>query len=98
MTQLAEQIGMSGSGLTRLIDRLQDRGLVERRRCAADGRGYEASLTAAGRNRLRRLHVIHLRAVRELFLSRLTPAEQQSLAAIWQRLADSPATGNTKGA
>ncbi len=39
MNDLARQIGLSSSGLTRLADRLEGRGLIERRPCPEDGRG-----------------------------------------------------------
>jgi DNA-binding MarR family transcriptional regulator len=88
MTQLARTLGFSGGGLTRLADKLLQEGYLERRRCDADGRGYAALLTPAGRVKLKRVHVKHLRAVRSLFLSRLTGDEQNALAAIWQKLAE----------
>jgi DNA-binding MarR family transcriptional regulator len=86
MTQLAQTLGFSGGGLTRLADKLQQEGYLERRRCDADGRGFEALLTPAGRVKLKRVHVKHLRAVRSLFLQRLTEEEQTALAAIWKKL------------
>ena len=87
MAQLAQLAGFSGGGLTRLADRLQEEGFLERRRCDADGRGFEALLTPAGRIKLKRVHVKHLRAVRALFLERLTVEEQAQLAGIWAKLA-----------
>ncbi|MFD1731173.1 MarR family transcriptional regulator [Deinococcus malanensis] len=39
MTDLARRVRFSGGGLTRLADKLQAQGLIERRRCATDGRG-----------------------------------------------------------
>ncbi len=50
------------------------------------GRGFEANLTVEGRDRLRRVHASHIRAVRELFVSHVTPEEQKFLAAVWDRL------------
>lgn len=87
MTLLAQTMGFSGGGLTRLADRLQEEGFLQRRRCDADGRGFEAILTPAGRVKLKRVHVKHLRAVRTLFLERLTTEEQRQLAGIWAKLA-----------
>lgn len=90
MTDLARSLRFSGGGLTRLVDRLQQGGLLERRRCATDGRGFEAVLTPEGRRLLKRVHVKHLQAVRALFLDRLTPEEQATLAAIWDKLQSPP--------
>ncbi len=51
LKQLAEVLDLSASGLSRLADRLEAGGLVERRRCGSDHRGSLAGLTAAGRAR-----------------------------------------------
>ena len=48
MTGLAGLVGLSTSGLTRLVDRLEAQGLVERTACPSDRRGFEAALTAKG--------------------------------------------------
>ncbi len=48
MGQLAEEVLLSKSGVTRLIDRLVSDGLVERSACLADARGAEAVLTDRG--------------------------------------------------
>ena len=48
MGQLAEEVLLSKSGVTRLIDRLVGDGLVERSACLADARGAEAVLTERG--------------------------------------------------
>ena len=48
MGELAERLLLSRSGITRLVDRLQRQGLVERHRCSDDGRGFFAVLTDAG--------------------------------------------------
>lgn len=95
MTRLAQTLGFSGGGLTRLADKLQQEGYLERRRCDADGRGFEALLTPAGRVKLKRVHVKHLRAVRSLFLHRLTDDEQNALAAIWQKIGQTGASADT---
>src|SRR5699024_6323803 len=86
MSVLARTLRFSGGGLTRLVDRLEQAGFVARERCEEDGRGFEVSLTAEGKGRLRRVHARHIRAVRELFLSRVTPEEQRVLADVWGRL------------
>jgi DNA-binding MarR family transcriptional regulator len=52
LQQLVGDVHMSQSALSRLVGRLADEGLVERRQCAEDRRGVYASLTDAGRERL----------------------------------------------
>lgn len=85
MTDLARSLRFSGGGLTRLADKLQTLGLIERRRCATDGRGWEALLTPEGQRKLRRVHARHLRSVRTHFLDRLSPQETELLATLWPR-------------
>lgn len=69
MRQLADEVILSKSGVTRLIDRLVDDGLVERSACASDARGAEAVLTERGLARLRAASKTHLRGIQEHFLA-----------------------------
>ena len=90
MSQLAEAVLLTRSGLTRLVDRLERRGLVERRKCPSDARGFLAVLTEEGLRRLEEARPTHLAGVRRLFLDLLEPDELERLAAIWERI--EPAT------
>ncbi|MEO8462081.1 MAG: MarR family winged helix-turn-helix transcriptional regulator [Chloroflexota bacterium] len=67
MGRLADFLLLSKSGVTRLIDRLVDDGLVERTSCASDARGAEASLTGSGLARLRAAAPTHLAGIRDHF-------------------------------
>jgi DNA-binding MarR family transcriptional regulator len=87
MCDLAEQAQLSRSGLTRLVDRLERDGLLERCSCTHDARGSYACLTAAGRERLGEARVTHLRVVREAFFSRFSEEELSLLADMWERIA-----------
>ena len=69
MRQLADEVILSKSGVTRLIDRLVDDGLVERSACLSDARGAEAVLTERGLARLRAASTTHLRGINEHFLA-----------------------------
>ena len=73
MGQLAEEVLLSKSGVTRLIDRLVNDGLVERSACLADARGAEAVLTERGLERLRAASRTHLRGISEHFLAVMDP-------------------------
>lgn len=75
MRQLADEVILSKSGVTRLIDRLVDDGLVERSACLADARGAEAVLTERGFARLRAASRTHLRGIDAHFLGVLDRAE-----------------------
>ena len=84
MTELAERILFSPSGLTRVVDRLERDALVARRRDAADARVVFAELTDAGRQRLRAAARTHLRGIRQHFTGRLTPTQLRNVASSLQ--------------
>ena len=86
MNDLASSVLLSRSGLTRLVDRLERDGYLERCSCAHDARGAFAVLTTAGREKLEAARVTHLAGVRELFLSHFTEAEQNVLGEAWERV------------
>jgi len=87
MQELADRVLLSQSGLTRLVDRMERAGLVERFRCADDGRGLFAQLTPEGLTVLRRTYPTHLRGVREWFADALSPEEADLLASALGRIA-----------
>ncbi len=75
MRRLADEVILSKSGVTRLVDRLVNDGLVERSACLADARGAEAVLTERGLTRLRAASKTHLRGIDEHFVSILDARE-----------------------
>ena len=87
MCDLAEQAQLSRSGLTRLVDRLERDGLLERCSCDHDARGSYACLTDSGRERLQEARGTHLAVVREHFFSHFSEAELTVLADMWERIA-----------
>jgi DNA-binding MarR family transcriptional regulator len=87
MCDLAEQAQLSRSGLTRLVDRLERDGLLERCSCEHDARGAYACLTAAGHERLQEARVTHLAVVKEHFFSHFTEDELSELAGMCARVA-----------
>jgi DNA-binding MarR family transcriptional regulator len=86
MTELAEAVVLSPSGLTRLVERLERGGLVARIKAADDARGAYATLTDRGRARLRKATRSHLAGIRQHFLNQITPHELEILGNVWQRL------------
>ena len=88
MTDLADAVLLSRSGVTRLVDRLEQAGLVARERTTADGRGVVAVLTESGLNRLRVASVTHLDGIVRHFVARLDCDQLVRLGAITARLAD----------
>jgi len=79
MSQLADRVVLSRSGVTRLVDRLEAAGLVGRSQCTTDARGAEAVLTAPGLGRLRRATRTHLRGVDDYFIGPLSAEELGAL-------------------
>ena len=88
MSALADGVLLSRSGLTRLVTRLADQGLLERVECTNDARGSFAAITDEGRKRLDEARATHRPAIRERFLDRLSERELHQLAKIWSRLLD----------
>lgn len=86
MAQLADSVLLSRSGLTRLVDRLEEGGLVRRETCPSDLRGFNAVLTDAGRAALQEARKTHLTGVRRLFLERFTVEEQRVLGGYFDRI------------
>jgi DNA-binding MarR family transcriptional regulator len=93
MNVLAERVLLSRSGITRLVDRLEAAGSVERSACATDARGQEAVLTPDGLARLRTAAQTHLDGVRRYFLDRLDGGELDGLESSLGRIAESLGPG-----
>jgi DNA-binding MarR family transcriptional regulator len=97
MCDVAESVLLSRSGLTRLVDRLERDGLVERAACADDARGSYAKLTDLGRQKLEEARGTHLAGVREHFLAHLSPQHLDVLGEAWERVGSSGAGGGSCG-
>ena len=87
MSELADGVLLSRSGLTRLVDRMERDGLLRRERCEDDARGFNALITAEGRDLFQSARRTHLDGVRELFLSHLSADELRTLARLWEKVA-----------
>ena len=83
---LARELGLTPSGVTRLLDGLERDGLVAKGRCDADARVTYAVLTDAGAERLDRASCSHIGSVRALFEERYTEEELDTLATLLGRL------------
>jgi DNA-binding MarR family transcriptional regulator len=87
MTELAQRVMLPPSTLTRRLDGLVADGLVTRRRSSLDSRLMLATLTDAGRRRVRRAARTHLRGIREHFTGRLTPTQVDDVATALEAIA-----------
>jgi len=92
MSRLAGLVLLSKSGVTRLIDRLEADGFVERTQCLHDARGAEAVLTGTGLEKLRTAAETHLAGIDRYFMATLGPTElatiQRSLTAVARSAGD----------
>ena len=86
--ELTRHVLLSQPALSRMVDRLVERGLVERTADPADGRGVRLSLTEAGREQQRRVGGRHAVDVARLVGDRLSPAELRTLEELCGKLAD----------
>jgi DNA-binding MarR family transcriptional regulator len=86
LSNLAERIVLSRSNMTRLIDRLEQAGLVERERSEEDGRGSYAVLTPAGKSQRARMWPVYKAAISTLFESHLQPAEARVMNLVLRRI------------
>jgi len=83
---LAEQLILTASGVTRLLDGLERAGWVERASCASDRRVTYAVLTDAGRAKLQEAADSHITGVRTFFEERFSADEIETLARLLGRL------------
>ena len=88
MSDLASRIVLSPSGVTRVVDRLEQRGLVERCVFEDDKRGSVATLTADGRALLRKAATAQVLDVREHFLKHLSGQQLQHLTTALEAILD----------
>ena len=86
MSELADRLLLSRSGITRLVDRLERDGLIRRKACDSDARGAYAVLTEAGRRKLDAARRTHLAGVRHHFLDKLDGEEMDRLGDVWVKV------------
>ena len=85
---IAEQVLLTASGITRLLDGLEASGLVERASCASDRRVVYAVLTDDGLSKLREASRSHLAQIDALFRASLDDEELDGLTKLLTRLGD----------
>jgi DNA-binding MarR family transcriptional regulator len=79
MGELADAVTISRSGLTRLVDRIEAEGLLERRASASDRRAVEVAITPEGSKLLRRMWPVYERVLRNEFEAKLSRRDAESL-------------------
>jgi DNA-binding MarR family transcriptional regulator len=90
MSELAAICNLSLSGMTRVVNRLEKQGFVQRVKCDEDGRGWNAVLTDSGLERLREAWPTHLASVRRHIMDHLGPYDLTQLTTALQHIATGP--------
>ena len=98
MTDLAAQTGLSTSGVTRVVDRLERDAMVERRACKTDRRGSFTVITESGYAKLSAVLPGHLELIEKWFTGRFTPADLEQLLTGIRQLRDAVRPEATSGA
>jgi MarR family transcriptional regulator, 2-MHQ and catechol-resistance regulon repressor len=86
---LANQLQLSPSGITRLLDRLEDQGLVGKGECKSDARVSYAILTDEGHSKLREAAPGHIEDIERRLSAVLSEDEMKTLVDLLGRLSDS---------
>jgi DNA-binding MarR family transcriptional regulator len=94
MSELADAVLLSRSGVTRLVDRMERDGLVKREHCPTDRRAMYTTITPAGKRALAKARPVHLRGVAEHFARHLSDEEAKTLAAALGRMAPDGTDGD----
>lgn len=85
MGDLAQQVALTSGGITRVVDRMIDAGLLTRVPCPTDRRVYFAAMTADGRAALSRAKTVHARDLRQVFAA-FTARDLRTLDELLDRL------------
>ena len=88
---IARQVLLTASGITRLLDGLERAGLVAKRPCSTDARVSYAVLTTDGVAKVEAANATHRADIEELFASRFDETERRALADLLGRLPLAPA-------
>jgi DNA-binding MarR family transcriptional regulator len=95
LSALASECGLSLSRISRIMDSLETRQLVERRSVAADARAVEGHLTDAGLDLVKSAQGSHFASVQRRFFEQLSEEETATLAAVFGRFAPRAAAACT---
>lgn len=90
LSQLAEMVLMKPSGMSHLVNRLEKRGFLERRRPSDDARGYLAVLTDPGMDRLLEAIPVHLESLDQHLVGRLSEPQLKTLAQSLEQVLEDP--------
>jgi MarR family transcriptional regulator, 2-MHQ and catechol-resistance regulon repressor len=81
MSRLSTDVALTTGGVTRLVDRMVDAGLVLRENCPNDRRSIHVVLTAAGRDVMTRATAAHAESIERYLFTPLSAEDRAGLAA-----------------
>ncbi|HZT95649.1 MAG TPA: MarR family transcriptional regulator [Chloroflexota bacterium] len=84
--ELISATAFTTGGVTRLVDRMERAGLVERRPCPSDRRVMYVGLTESGRALLEKASAVHAQSIQRYLIDRLEPREVPELERLLQKL------------
>jgi DNA-binding MarR family transcriptional regulator len=90
--ELEREMLLAQYNLSRLIDRIEKAGFVERSACGGDGRGQIVTVTAAGKKMRRRMWAVYGPAIQKAVGDRLPPNQIETLNALLGTLIGNPAS------
>jgi DNA-binding MarR family transcriptional regulator len=88
MSELAEAVLLSNSGMSRRVARLVERGLLHRAQCPQDGRVFRVRLTKSGRKALDQAWSVYSGLIEDTFANHVTATEGEMLGEVFQRILD----------
>ena len=86
MSELADLVLLTRSGITRLVDRMIEAGLIVREPCPGDRRGYYAVITQKGLDTIENVGPDHSRDAWEVFLGHISEEEAVMLEKVFSRV------------
>ncbi len=86
MGELADSVLLTRSGITRLVDRMIEAGLVIRETCPGDRRGYYAAITQKGRETIENVGPDHSTNAWEVFLGHIAEEEAEMMGNVFNRV------------
>jgi DNA-binding MarR family transcriptional regulator len=81
MSELSEAALFTRSGLTRLVDRIEEAGMVRRERITGDRRGVSVVLTPAGKKKFEDAFEGHKAIIEQAFASKMSPSQRRAVGA-----------------
>lgn len=94
LNALAAQVSFSSGGFSRLVDRMEAQGLVERRACPTNRRSTLVALTGSGRATLERAFLLHAQGLQRLLVEQTSEGELRTVAQVMRKLRDGQGGGD----